>query len=223
MITSRDINSTVEAEIKHMFIDVVGRYRNAYNQDNTISEYEFEIPYPEEFQRSPNTKYVRLIYSAIRLDITEAESANTNSASDATNQESEEPTTEQDNTTPASDETNQESQTIIPEPFWDSDNQKFIIKNYPYLWQADDLARDDSVVEPYHLAIGSSFVQDTLNDEKLYGLCNPRGSYIRTYEQHTTERSFKIWIVDLLYRVKMNLKNLAKQNASVFIELELVS
>ena len=192
MIVSRDINSTKETESIHMLIDVIGRYREEFNKnEGDVSRYELEIPYPEEFIQSPNTKYVRVISTSILFKGLAAD-----------------------------------------EPFWNVEENgdgDIVFEGYTLNHFPDDIlaqnnfTADYNTQQPYHLAIGSTFIQDTTNDNQLIGICNPDSTqYLRTYEQHTTQKSFKIWIVDLLQRVKMNLYQFAKKKASILLELELV-
>ena len=189
MIVSRDINSLKETQTQHMLIDVIGRYRKEYNDyKKVLSHFALEIPYPDEFVSSTNTKYVRVISTTILLQLPDS---------------------------------NEEQ-----EPFWHSDEQKFVLKDFPEDTEwADNFTSDSEsgTHEPYHIALGASFVQDTNNDFQLLGQANPSSTaYLRTYEQHTTQRSFRIWLVDLLKRQKLSISTLAQQKAAILLELELI-
>ena len=192
MITSRDINSSKEVETQHMFIDVIERYREQYNNSwqklGRADQFELVIPYPEEFVRSPNRKFVRVVSTRF----------------------------------------------IIQKPVYDENSNDLILPMQPYLMMTtldypedynsmNDFLEADEKLVPIYVALAGSFVQDTNNDEQIVAMFNSKApNYIRTYEQYTNQNSFRIWIYDLLERVKMNLAMLASQYCSVLLELELV-
>ena len=96
--------------------------------------------------------------------------------------------------------------------------------DYPEDYNAmNDFLEADEKLVPIYVALAGSFVQDTNNDEQIVAMFNSKApNYIRTYEQYTNQKSFRIWIYDMLERVKMNLAMLASQYCSVLLELELV-
>lgn len=61
MITSRDITTKKEEEVCHMTLDIISRFRDSYNKNNSVNQYKVEIPLPEEFIRSPRAKYISVV------------------------------------------------------------------------------------------------------------------------------------------------------------------
>ena len=203
MITSRDINSCKEVETQHMFIDVIERYREQFNniwakQGRYDNGFEVEIPYPEEFVRSPNRKFVRVV--STRFIIQKPVYAEEWDAE------------QQAYTRTANLETPMQEYTLMTRKDYPADNDA-----------SNDFLEADEKLVPIYVALAGSFVQDTNNDEQIVCIMNAKApNYIRTYEQHTTQKSLKVWIYDMLERVKMNLAMLASQYCSVLLELELV-
>ena len=200
MITSRDINSTKEMETKHLLIDVIERWREYYNRDwHVHSVCELEIPYPEEFIRSPNRKFVRVISTKFVIRKPQEEMVWNESAG------------------------RYESLGNLESPFREIETH-FTLKVFPEdTDENNDFTSIGTKIVPKEMAIAASFVQDTTNDHQIICLCNESvNNYIRTYEQHTTQRSFHIWIYDMLERVKMNLGFLCDQYTAILLELELV-
>ena len=224
MITSRDINSTQEPQTRHMLIDVVGRHRLAYNQQlynrGVDGNFEVEIPYPEEFVRSPNPKFVRVISTSIHIKPTYERIYNETTGVWDLNYEYEyNPTTQQQEPT----------KPRLKKPFYEeSENtiwpfNHYILQDFPNDPRtSNDFETIDTINEHTHLAVAASFVQDSFNDDQIVGLSNPSLNYFPTYEQHTTERSFRVWILDCVKRNKISLTSFAGNLSSIILELELV-
>ena len=59
---TQDIDSQEPRTTRLMTVDVVQRFREEWNRSKgTINQYYLDIPFPEEFVRSPHQKYIRIL------------------------------------------------------------------------------------------------------------------------------------------------------------------
>ena len=83
---------------------------------------------------------------------------------------------------------------------------------------ADDFKANLKLTQPPHISLHASFVQDSYNDNQLICFNSEYLIENRKYEIYTNQRSFKIWFVDLINRVRMSLRSICDRHSSIIIQ-----
>ena len=218
MIVSRDLNATKEPEVRAFTVDVIPLFRRFYNSivvanpeyeanphlapednprycvlDNSDDRlYYLDIPYPEEFIRSPLRKFVRVLGCMCQMKTY-------NNPNDQIVQE---------NLFYNKDEGTfvSEALDIVKDVSVDDDFKPCSVIEMTHLSLHSSIAQDSSISN-------DSFICRINNYNPLMTSS--------LFEVYTTHRTFRIWFVDDTELKILNLFSIAKKLSSIRLKLEL--